>query len=122
MAENIRADPWTSYVSKGICVDRIGDRTWRERYGAINQAQAMSYLAAMTANVSMATDGSLRNQTTVWCSTQDHKNVYEWCAGKEGKSCSFRAEAEAFEDALEWMKRNTSSDDNIIVWTDSIKP
>lgn len=56
LAENIRADPWTSYAIKRICIGRIGDRTSR----------VMSCPITMAANIVIATGGSLSNQTATW--------------------------------------------------------
>ena len=45
--------------------------------------------------------------------------MYSWCAGKHGRTSSFRAESEEVEDALTWMAAKTGQDDHFLVLTDS---
>ncbi len=73
-------------------------------------------------NIIIATDGSIREGVTAWGGTvwKDRVIVYEWSAAKHGRASSFRAESEALEDALTWLSRNTQSEDNAIILTDSL--
>ena len=48
------------------------------------------------------------------------KCAFEWCTRKRGRTSSFRAECEAYEDALVWMGTSTTREDGAIVLTDSL--
>ena len=45
--------------------------------------------------------------------------MYSWCAGRHGRTSSFRAEAEGFENALIWLSAGSTIKDNVIMLTDS---
>ena len=45
---------------------------------------------------------------------------FEWSAAKVGRSSSFRAESEALEDALVWIKMCTECSDRVVILTDSL--
>ena len=79
-------------------------------------------LDEVESNIIVATDGSIREGVTAWDGTvwKDRVIVYEWSAAKHGNSSSFQAESEALEDALTWLSRNTQSEDNAIILTDSL--
>ena len=120
--EDIKPELWETYNLKPISVDTLGDRTWRERNININNAEIACYLEEKAVNIIIATDGSIRDNITagggsVW---RGYHRVFDWSAGKHGKTSSFRAESEAYEDALVWMTKNTTSVDNIVVLTDSL--
>ena len=119
--ENIRADPWSRYNDNILKVDKIGDRSWRERGHAINQAEIMEYLETEAPTMIVATDGSIRGNITSWGGAvwRDKDIIYEWCTGKRGRTSSFRAETEAFEDALHWIATNCTAEDRVIILTDS---
>ena len=70
----------------------------------------------------VATDGSLRGETTAWAGAvwRGNQIVYEWSAAKQGRSSSFRSECEAFEDALIWLSGNTEDTDKTLLLTDSL--
>ena len=60
-------------------VDAVGDRTWRERDGAINDAEVSQYLQSIDASIVIVTDGSLRVNITalggaVW---RNNSNAFE---------------------------------------------
>jgi hypothetical protein len=46
--------------------------------------------------------------------------VYQWSAGRHGKSSSFLSECEAVEDALTWLDINSLKEDKAVILTDSM--
>lgn len=83
---NITSDPRVLYNDKPSVVDAVGDRTWRERDGAINNAKVSQYLQAIDANIVFATDGSLHDNITAWGDAVwgNNSKAFEWCAGWHG--------------------------------------
>ncbi|KAJ7386239.1 hypothetical protein OS493_010638 [Desmophyllum pertusum] len=120
--DNIQADPWVAYNNKPILVDSVGDRTWEERDKAINNAEVSQYLESKEANIIIATDGSIRDNISAWGGAvwQKNRRTFEWCAGKQDRTSSFRAESDAYEDALIWMRNNTTEEDRVVELTDSL--
>ena len=51
---------------------------------------------------------------------QNNRRTFERCAGKQGRTSSFQAESEAYEDALIWMRNNTTEEDRVVVLTGSL--
>ena len=102
---NITSDPRVLYNDKPSVVDAVGDRTWRETDGAINNAEVSQYLQSIDANIVFATDGSLHDSITAWGDAVwgNNSKAFEWYAGWHGSTTSFRAESQAYEDALIWM-------------------
>lgn len=68
------------------------------------------YLDVREANAIIATDGSIRDNITAWGGAvwRNNRKVFHRCAGKQGRTSSFRAESEAYEDALVWMEKSTT--------------
>ncbi|KAJ7379742.1 hypothetical protein OS493_014149 [Desmophyllum pertusum] len=89
----------------------------------INNHEVSQYLESKEANIIIATDGSIRDTCisawggAVW---QNNRKTFEWCAGKQRRTSSFRAESEAYEDALIWTRNNTTEEDRVVVLTDSL--
>ena len=79
------------------------------------------YIESTWANIIIATDGSIRDNSTKWGGAvwQDRERVYSWCAGKHGRTSSYRAESEAFENALTWMAAKIGQNDHVLVLTGS---
>ena len=74
------------------------------------------YIESTEANIVTTTDRSIRENLTTWEGAvwQDRQHVYSWCTGTEhGRTSSFKAESEAFEDALTWMAAKTGQDDRV---------
>ena len=92
-----------------------------DSYAVVNQAELEEYIKSTGANIIIATDGSIRDNSPTWGGAvwQDRKHVYSWCAGKHGRTSSFRAESEAFENALTWMAAKIGHADHALVLTDS---
>jgi hypothetical protein len=53
----------------------------------------------------------------VW---KDGRIIFEWSAGKHGRSSSYRSECEAMEDALSWLEENSVDSDRSIILIDSL--
>ena len=87
----------------------------------VNQVEVEEYIESTGANIIIATDGSIRDNSTTWGGAvwQDRQHVYSWCAGKHGRTSSYRAESEAFEDALTWMAAKIGQNDHVLVLTGS---
>ena len=103
---SIKKESWVYYNTQVLEVDRMGDRSWRERAPSMNQAEVHveAYLELSGANIIIGTDGSVREDITAWggAAWGHNKHVFEWCTGKLGHTSSFR-ECEAYEDALVWL-------------------
>ncbi|KXJ05472.1 putative RNA-directed DNA polymerase from transposon BS [Exaiptasia diaphana] len=104
-----------------LAIDIVGSREWRDRNPIINQAEVEQYIESVNVNIIIATDGSVREDVTAWAGLvwKNNRCIYKWCAGKHGRTSSFRAEMEGVEDALFWMSNNTSAQDTTLLLTDS---
>ena len=101
---------------------RIGDRSWRERASDINQALVREWLEEREFTTVIATDGSIREKVTAWGGAvwRNNRICYEWSTAREGTSCSYRSECEAFEDALVWISANVVAEEKVVILTDSL--
>ena len=73
------------------------------------------YLESKEANIIIGWLNSRQYLSLGWCS---EAKQHEWCAGKKGRTSSFRAEFEAYVDALVWMRNNTTVEDRVVILTD----
>ena len=82
----------------------------------------MEWLDEEAPSVIVATDGSIRDDITAWAGAvwREGRRVFQWSTARVGQSSSFRAESEAFEDALVWLAANTQPEDKTILLTDSL--
>jgi ribonuclease HI len=73
-------------------------------------------------SVIIVTDGSIQDNVTAWGDAiwREGNMVYQWSAGRHGKSSSFRSECEAVEDALTWLDINSLKEDNAVILTYSM--
>ncbi|XP_028514605.1 uncharacterized protein LOC110238129 [Exaiptasia diaphana] len=117
----ISSNIWVPYNDKRLAIDIVGSREWRDRNPIINQAEVEQYIESVNVNIIIATDGSVREDVTAWAGLvwKNNRCIYKWCAGKHGRTSSFRAEMEGVEDALFWMSNNTSVQDTTLLLTDS---
>jgi len=120
--EDLVTQEWIETESMPLVANRIGNRTWRERAQQENMSDVGEWLEQQKPSVIIATDGSLREDTTAWAGAvwRNGKQEFEWSTARQGKSSSFRAESEALEDALVWIARNTDNKDNVTIFTDSL--
>ena len=121
LSYNIMPDIWVPYNKRKLKVDFIGDRNWRESNPIMNQAVIEEYITSIKANIIIATDGSLRDNTTAWAGVvwKNNRHFYSWSTRKQGRTSSFRAESEGFEDALVWISKYGTYNDTIVLLTDS---
>ena len=82
--------------------------------------RVLEWLDNQSPTIVVATDGSLRDSTTAWAWTSDAQRVFEWSSARDGRSSSFRAECEAYEDALVWLSQVTTAADRTYLLTDSL--
>jgi len=120
--ENIINSEWISNSGDNIQTARIGDRSWRERAGIVNEAAVRQWLEEVNPNIIIATDGSIRGDITGWGGAvwKNGEKCYEWATAREGRASSYRSECEAFGDALVWVAENTTKDDRVAVLSDSL--
>ena len=121
--EIIQSIEWTKATNFVINTEVIGGRHWRERADCINQSDVLEWLDNQSPTIVVATDGSLRDSTTAWAVaawTSDAQRVFEWSTARDGRSSSFRAECEAYEDALVWLSQVTTVADRTYLLTDSL--
>jgi hypothetical protein len=104
--ENLHSAEWIYFVCSSFTTDVVGSRVWRERDGAINNALIGELLEEKSSTTIIATDGSIRDNTTAWGGAVWNGDIiiFEWSAGKLGWSSSYRSECEAMEDALGWLE------------------
>ena len=88
----------------------------------VNQALIRTWLYEQGCNVVIATDGSIRENVTAWAGAvwRDNSLLFEWSAAREGSASSYRAECEAFRDALAWIQQHAEESDRIAILTDSL--
>jgi hypothetical protein len=55
-----------------------------------------------------------------WSSVEDGRIIFEWSAGKLGKSSSYRSKCEAMEDVLSWLEENSVDSDRSSILTDPL--
>ena len=115
---NTAQDLWVPFNTKKHKVDIIGGRKWREVNAAVNQAEVEAYIESTGANIIIATDGLIQDNLTTWGGAvwKDRQHVYTTCV--HGRTSSFRAESETFEDALTWMAAKTGQDAYVVVLAD----
>ena len=120
--ENIRFDDWRCYKKANVRVEKIGDRSWRDRSGDVNQAIIREWIENEGFTTIVATDGSIREDVTAWGGAvwRDNRVCFEWSTARRGRACSYRSECEAFGDALVWLARNTLASERIAILTDSL--
>jgi len=120
--DDIKMDNWIEWHCHPIITTVIGSRQWRDRNDTVNDATVRGYIHEKAPSLVIATDGSIREDVTAWGGTvwKDGTTVFEWSAGRQGKSSSYRAEGEALEDALTWIARNTLQHDYVMILTDSL--
>ena len=63
------------------------------------------------------TDGSVREDVTAWgnATWKDNERAFEWFKGKQGRTSSFKADCEAWEDELVCVGTSTTREDSVIV-------
>jgi hypothetical protein len=117
--ENLQSDEWIYLVCSSFTTEVVGSRAWRERDGVINNALIGEMLEEKSPTAIIATDGSIQDNTTAWGGAvwKDGNIVYEWSAGKHGRSSSYRSECEAIDDALSWLEGNSVDNDRSIIMT-----
>ena len=95
---------------------------WREIDKTINESFIQHVISSINANVIITTDGSIRQGVTAWGGGVWRKEslVTLLAAAAHGVTSSFRAENEAFTDALTWMRQNRTTDDIVTVLTNSL--
>jgi hypothetical protein len=108
--ENIKDGEWIHSRHDSITTDALGSGVWRERAGEMNNAIVREVLETKAPTVVIATDCSVRNNVTVWggAAYSGGQKIYEWSAGRHGKSSSFRSECESMDDALAWLGINST--------------
>jgi hypothetical protein len=62
--ENVKSDDWVEYESSTVTTGALGSREWRDRAGEVNNAVVGEMLKAKAPTISIATDGSIRENTT----------------------------------------------------------
>jgi len=120
--EDLVMHEWIETEGMPLVTKCIGNRTWRERAQEENMSEVCEWLEYQKPSVIIATDGSLREDTTAWAGAvwRNGQQEFEWSTARHGKSSSFRAESEALEDALVWIAKSTDSNDNVTIFTDSL--
>lgn len=120
--DSIQYAGWMPAYGITINTEVIGNREWRERADCVNQALVMEWIEEQDATIIIATDGSLRDDVTGWGGAvwRAGKRVFEWSTARAGRSSSFRAECEAYEDGLTWLAREATVEDRAIILTDSL--
>ena len=88
----------------------------------INHTEICEWLDERNPSVVVATDGSIRGDVTAWGGAvwRGPRRCFEWSTARWGRSSSYRAECEAFGDALIWISASTTEQDSVIVLTDSL--
>ena len=120
--ENIQSDEWIPYVRDTFTTGVLGSREWRDMPGDVNHIFVRELLEEKAPTLVIATDGSIRGTTTSWGGAvwKDDRVIFEWSAGREGRASSYRAEAEALEDAFTWLRTNSTERDHTVILTDSM--
>jgi hypothetical protein len=105
------------YLARDVIVENRVNVSFSD----INNALIEELLEEKSQTTIIATDGSIRDNTTAWGGAvwEDGRIVDEWSAGKHGRSYSNRSECEAMEDALSWLEENSVYSDISIILTDS---
>jgi ribonuclease HI len=120
--ENIKSDDWVEYDNSNFTTGAFGSREWRDRVGEVNNAVVGEMLETKAPSIIIATDGSVRENTTAWGGViwRDGRAVFEWSTGRHGRSSSYRSECEAMEDAFTWLSINSTANDHVVILADSL--
>lgn len=120
--ENITCNDWVVSNAPNIKTARIVNRGWRERAGEINQSDIEHWLEGCDPDIIVATDGSIREDSTAWGGAvwMKGKKCLEWSTAREGRASSYRSECEAFGDTLVWIANNVEEQDRVVVLSDSM--
>jgi hypothetical protein len=120
--ENFKSEELIDFVCSSCPTEVVSSRARLERDGAIKNALIGEMLEEQSPTTIRSTDVSILENTTAWGGAvwRDGRIVYEWSAGKHGRSSSYRSECEAKEDALSWLEENYVDSDRSILLTDSL--
>ena len=115
--ENIYIPDWVRYMGPNLRTAKIGGRSWRDMSSLTNQALIRAWIEEGEFSTIIATDGSIRGDVTAWGGAvwRNNQLCFEWSTAREGASCSYRSECEAFEDALVWMSVNATAEDRTVI-------